>query len=230
MLFSIGATAVSSPLAGAAADRFGPGLMAVAGGAVTTVGLLSMTGLGSDAGLGDIAWRLALFGLGQGLFHAPINATLLAAAPETMAGAAGGLSMTARATASTIGPAAAALAWALGSGRAGAGWDAAAGSASAIEGGIGGFHTGVAVLVALQVAGVVAVAAPHVAARHRCQTGTHSGTESGGGPSCIGVRHNLLPGCHMWICRRLARQIPTERLATYCADSPIGNPVSPDTY
>src|SRR5690606_40678180 len=83
---------------------------------------------------------------------------------------------------------------------------------------------------ALPISGVVAVAAPHVAARHRCQTGTHSGTESGGGPSCIGVRHDLLPGCHMWICRRLARQIPTERLATYCADSPIGNPVSPDTY
>ena len=51
----------------------------------------------------DIAWRMALCGLGFGFFQAPNNRTMLGSAPRERAGAAGGMLATARLTGMTGG-------------------------------------------------------------------------------------------------------------------------------
>jgi predicted MFS family arabinose efflux permease len=134
LLVFVAGVGLLSAVAGSLADRYGAWLVAVVGVVVTVVGLLLL--LPPVTSMVDLSWRLAVMGLGQGLFNAAINALLMSLAPEGMAGAAGGLSATARMIGSTVGPAVAAL---------------------VVEGG-GGFGTGVAVLTAVVVLGGVALA------------------------------------------------------------------------
>ncbi|NUT91862.1 MAG: MFS transporter [Saccharothrix sp.] len=134
LLVFVAGVGLLSAVAGSLADRYGAWLVAVVGVVVTVVGLLLL--LPPVTSMVDLSWRLAVMGLGQGLFNAAINALLMSLAPEGMAGAAGGLSATARMIGSTVGPAVAAL---------------------VVEGG-GGFRTGVAVLTAVVVLGGVALA------------------------------------------------------------------------
>jgi MFS family permease len=142
MLFFVGAVAPVSPLAGMLCDRYGTRLVAIAGSVLSIVGLASMLTLGPESGLVDLAWRLALLGVGGGLFNPAINAATLAAAPTGMEGTAGGVAMTSRTVALTVAPGLAALCWVL------------------AGGGIAGFHTGVLVLGAITVVGLVALALP----------------------------------------------------------------------
>lgn len=128
LLFFVGAMALVSSLAGVLADRYGPRVVALVGAVVSVAGMLTMLGLGPQAGTFDLAWRLALLGVGAGLFNTPVNAAVLAATPEGMTGTAGGLAMTVRTVAATIGPVLAALCWTV------------------AGGGIAGFRTGVTVL------------------------------------------------------------------------------------
>jgi len=51
----------------------------------------------------DIIWRLALCGLGFGLFQAPNNRAMIASAPLSRSGAAGGMLATARLIGQTSG-------------------------------------------------------------------------------------------------------------------------------
>jgi len=101
-----------------------------------------MLTLGPDASLADLAWRLAVAGVGAGLFNAPINAAILAATPEGMAGTAGGIGMTVRTIAMTIGPAVAALSWTVAGGS------------------VTGFRAGVLVLTILAFAGLLTLLVP----------------------------------------------------------------------
>ncbi|MGH3623749.1 MAG: MFS transporter, partial [Sciscionella sp.] len=68
LLFSVGATAVSSPVGGTLADRHGPKRTALVGSFVALAGMVSMLTLQPDDGIVDLAWRLAVFGVGGGLF------------------------------------------------------------------------------------------------------------------------------------------------------------------
>lgn len=142
LLFLVGAIAPTSSVAGTASDRLGTRVVALAGAVVVLAGMLTMLTVGPDAGLADLAWRLAVVGVGLGLFNPPVNAAILAAAPPGMAGTAGGVGMTARTLAMTGGPAVAALAWTL------------------AGGGIAGFRAGVVALTAVAAVGVLALAAP----------------------------------------------------------------------
>ncbi|CAL9623659.1 Multidrug resistance protein Stp [Actinosynnema sp. ALI-1.44] len=137
LLVFVAGVGVLSPVAGSWADRYGPWLVALAGVVVTVAGLLLLLPPVTD--LVDLSWRLAVMGVGQGLFNAAINTLLMSMAPEGMAGAAGGVSATARMIGSTVGPAVAALVV-----------SGAGDSAS-------GFRTGVAVLTAVVVLGGVAL-------------------------------------------------------------------------
>nr|BFE54952.1 MFS transporter [Saccharothrix mutabilis subsp. capreolus] len=137
LLVFVAGVGVLSPVAGSWADRYGPWLVALVGVAVTVVGLLLL--LPPVTGLVDLSWRLAVMGLGQGLFNAAVNTLLMSMAPDGMAGAAGGVSATARMIGSTVGPAVAALVV-----------SGAGDSAS-------GFRTGVAVLTAVVALGGVAL-------------------------------------------------------------------------
>jgi MFS family permease len=116
LLFFVGAMAPVSAVAGALVDRFGTRLVAVVGGAVTLLAMLLVITLDTGAGLGDLAWRLVVLGVGAALYNPAINAAMLAAAPTGSEGVAGGVGMTVRTIAMTVAPAAAALAWTLAGG------------------------------------------------------------------------------------------------------------------
>ncbi len=51
----------------------------------------------------DLAWRMAVCGLGFGLFQSPNNRTIVSAAPKLRSGAAGGMLATARLLGQTAG-------------------------------------------------------------------------------------------------------------------------------
>jgi MFS family permease len=142
LLFFAGAVSPVSPLAGLLADRFGTRRVAPVGSAIMIGGLVAMLSLDAGAGLLDIGWRLAVLGVGAGLFNPAINAATLAAAPAGMEGTAGGIAMTARTVATTVAPGVAALCWVL------------------AGGGVPGFRTGVAVLGAVTVIGLLALLVP----------------------------------------------------------------------
>jgi EmrB/QacA subfamily drug resistance transporter len=92
------ALAVVAPIAGAASDRLGSRLIAPIGLTINAVALFLLARLDATSSTGDIAWRLALAGIGQGLFQAPNTRAVMEAAPATEQGAASGILATARIT------------------------------------------------------------------------------------------------------------------------------------
>jgi EmrB/QacA subfamily drug resistance transporter len=92
------ALAVVAPIAGAASDRLGSRLIAPLGLAINAVALFLLARLDATSSTWDIVWRLALAGVGQGLFQAPNTRALMEAAPATEQGTASGLLATARIT------------------------------------------------------------------------------------------------------------------------------------
>jgi DHA2 family multidrug resistance protein-like MFS transporter len=78
-----------------------------------SAGLALLAALAPAATAFDIGWRMALCGLGFGLFQSPNNRTLLSSAPRSRSGAAGGMQATARLVGMTSGAAAAALVFRL---------------------------------------------------------------------------------------------------------------------
>lgn len=137
LLVNIGAMSVVSPLAGWLADRFGPIPVATAGAALTAVATLVLVTLGADATLVDVGWRLAVMGAAFGIFNSPIIAAIMATAPKDATATAGGVSGTARMIAMTVAPAVMVLCWNL------------------AGGGVAGFHSGLIVLTAIEVVGVL---------------------------------------------------------------------------
>lgn len=107
------ALGVTAPIAGRLSDRISAAVLGCAGMLLLAVGLALLALLPADAGNADIAWRMALGGIGFGLFQAPNNRTMLSAAPRDRAGAAGGLMATARLVGMTSGAALAAIVFAL---------------------------------------------------------------------------------------------------------------------
>ncbi|THD77084.1 MAG: MFS transporter [Phenylobacterium sp.] len=97
------AVGVAAPIAGRLADRHRAGALGGAGLAVFAVGLFLLSMLGpSSSGL-DIAWRMAICGLGFGFFQSPNNRAMVTAAPMHRSGAAGGALATARLLGQTAG-------------------------------------------------------------------------------------------------------------------------------
>ena len=90
------ALAVTAPLAGAVADRIGTRLLTATGLAICCVALVLIGALHAASSRADIIWRLALAGVGQGLFQTPNNSALLGAAPRSQQGVASGILATGR--------------------------------------------------------------------------------------------------------------------------------------
>jgi MFS transporter, DHA2 family, multidrug resistance protein len=94
---------------------------------VFALGLFLLSRLGASPENFDIAWRMAVCGLGFGLFQSPNNRTLLTSAPRERSGSLGGVQSTARLLGQSVGAALAALVFGLAAGR-----PAAATSASVV--------------------------------------------------------------------------------------------------
>jgi MFS family permease len=105
------AMALCGLLAGGLADRLGPRPVAVSGGLILVVGLTLIAPLGDDWGVADLVWRLALIGVGLGIFNGPnMTAILGAAQPDQRPTASAGSGL-ARSLAFACGPLLATAAW-----------------------------------------------------------------------------------------------------------------------
>ncbi|CAO3435224.1 MFS transporter [Azospirillum doebereinerae] len=100
------AVALIAPLAGRLADRYEPSLLSGAGLALFAAGLGAMALLPPDPSFLDVAWRMALAGLGFGLFQTPNNKVLVSSAPKERSGGASGIQATGRLLGQTLGAAA----------------------------------------------------------------------------------------------------------------------------
>jgi MFS transporter, DHA2 family, multidrug resistance protein len=98
-----------APLSGMLADRYSAGTLGGVGLAILCVGLVLMATVGAHPSAADIAWRMAVCGVGFGLFQSPNNKQLLSAAPRNRSGGASGMLGTARLTGQTLGAALVAL-------------------------------------------------------------------------------------------------------------------------
>lgn len=88
--------AVVAPLSGSLADRLGSRWLSPIGLAIACFGLFLLSQITAQSSLWDIIWRLAVTGIGQGLFQSPNTRTLMSAAPRNAQGEASGLLATGR--------------------------------------------------------------------------------------------------------------------------------------
>jgi MFS transporter, DHA2 family, multidrug resistance protein len=111
-------TAVAAPIAGHLLTRYRASTMSTLGLAILAAGLLLMVFLPVAPANWDIAWRLALCGVGFGLFQTPNNTAMMTAGPVERSSAAAGMNAVARFVGWTFGSALVALIFAVGGARA----------------------------------------------------------------------------------------------------------------
>lgn len=99
------ALAVSAPVAGRLSDRYSPAILGGIGLVLLAGGLAALALLPEKPAALDIAWRMALCGVGFGMFQSPNNKVLIGAAPRRRSGAASGMLSTARLAGQTVGAA-----------------------------------------------------------------------------------------------------------------------------
>ncbi len=100
---------IAAPIAGRLADRLPAGLLGGAGLATMSCGLLLLALFPQGGTAADFIWRMAVCGIGFGLFQSPNNRTMILAAPRARSGAAGGMLGTARLLGQTVGAAGVAI-------------------------------------------------------------------------------------------------------------------------
>ena len=103
------AVAFAAPLAGRLVERYPAGLLGGIGLALFAAGLGTLALLPANPMPFDVVWRMALAGVGFGLFQTPNNRTMIAAAPRERSGGASGMLGTARLLGQTMGAALVAL-------------------------------------------------------------------------------------------------------------------------
>ncbi|MDE5785804.1 MAG: MFS transporter, partial [Duncaniella sp.] len=97
------ATMIVSPIAARYVERHNPGATAAAGMAVFITGVLLLVFTGAAPAEWDIAWRMAICGVGFGMFQTPNNIVMVMATPVHRSGGAGGIQSTARLVGQTLG-------------------------------------------------------------------------------------------------------------------------------
>mgnify|MGYP006269275243 CR=1 FL=1 len=80
-----------APLSGTLSDRFGTRIFAVAGMCIAALGLFFMSGLNAADNVWDVVWRLAVVGLGVGMFQSPNNSEIMGSVPPWNLGIASGI-------------------------------------------------------------------------------------------------------------------------------------------
>ncbi|MDE5554374.1 MAG: MFS transporter, partial [Muribaculaceae bacterium] len=97
------ATMIVSPIAARYVERHNPGATAALGMAVFVIGVFLLIFTGSNPAEWNIAWRMAICGVGFGMFQTPNNIVMGMATPVNRTGGAGGLQSTARLVGQTLG-------------------------------------------------------------------------------------------------------------------------------
>ncbi|MBT2324117.1 MFS transporter [Variovorax paradoxus] len=97
------AIVVVAPIAGRLIGRYPDGLLGSIGLGLLAFGLTMLAALPAQPSNADIVWRMALCGLGFGLFQSPNNHTIVTSPPAHRSGAASGMLGTARLTGQTLG-------------------------------------------------------------------------------------------------------------------------------
>jgi len=97
------AIVVMAPIAGRLIGRYPDGLLGGVGLGLLAAGLALLAALPAQPANVDIVWRMALCGLGFGLFQSPNNHTIVTTPPAHRSGAASGMLGTARLTGQTLG-------------------------------------------------------------------------------------------------------------------------------
>jgi len=101
--------AIMAPIGGRLSDRYPAGLLGGIGLILLGSGVALLAALPAAPGVADIIWRMAICGIGFGLFQTPNMRALMSSAPAHRSGSASSIVATARLTGQTIGAALAAL-------------------------------------------------------------------------------------------------------------------------
>ncbi|SCL17104.1 Predicted arabinose efflux permease, MFS family [Micromonospora pallida] len=112
LAFAVG-MGVAGPVGGVLADRWGAWRAGAVGAVVVTVGLLLVQPLSPGWEPLDVVWRLALAGIGMGLYGGPVQAMVMTAAPRALIATTGGTIQLARNLGFALGPAVATTVWAV---------------------------------------------------------------------------------------------------------------------
>ncbi|HMK64840.1 MAG TPA: MFS transporter [Thermodesulfobacteriota bacterium] len=99
------AIVVVAPLSGWLSDRFGSRLLSTVGLAFNTFTLYWLSTLTLQATYHDVLFRLVILGIGQGLFQAPNNSSVMGSAPRERLGIASGFLAMARTLGQVVGTA-----------------------------------------------------------------------------------------------------------------------------
>jgi DHA2 family multidrug resistance protein-like MFS transporter len=105
--------ATAAPIAGRLSDRYPAGLLGGIGLILLSAGMAALALLRPGAGALDIVWRMALCGIGFGLFQSPNLRALMSSAPPERSGGASGVIAMARLIGQTQGAALVALCFGL---------------------------------------------------------------------------------------------------------------------
>ncbi len=85
-----------APFSGAFSDRIGTSLLAFTGAGLCSLSLFLMSHLPASAGPADVVWRVAIFGVGTGVFQSPNNSAAMGSVPKPHLGIASGILSTVR--------------------------------------------------------------------------------------------------------------------------------------
>lgn len=98
------ATMIVSPLAARFVEKHNPALTAAVGMAIYCLGALSLFLMpAANVSEWSVAWRMAVCGIGFGMYQTPNNIVMVMATPLHRSGAAGGMQSTARLLGQTVG-------------------------------------------------------------------------------------------------------------------------------
>ncbi|MDE6299077.1 MAG: MFS transporter [Muribaculaceae bacterium] len=107
------ATMIVSPIAARYVEKHNPGATAAVGMLVFVAGVTLLLLSGSSPAEWNIAWRMAICGVGFGMFQTPNNIVMVMATPVNRSGGAGGMQSTARLVGQTLGATAVSTIFAL---------------------------------------------------------------------------------------------------------------------
>ena len=99
------ALVVTNALSGRLSEHINPGMLGAIGMSTVAVGLVFMATLTPTPEAWDIIWRLALCGVGFGLFQSPNMVALMNSAPKERSGSAGSILATSRLLGQSVGAA-----------------------------------------------------------------------------------------------------------------------------